>query len=1217
VGAGVPASDAEEQGDEGQKEDQAAGMHTSASALPQNARLRAVTRAQGAEAMLCLVCTTPPAVAGRTGSKDADGLVWRWPPARRLRALTSLLRMSVANISDSVPAAAGPGGGLEQGRAREGGVGGHEAGGVAGSCAQVGAGTVAAAAAAVGEAVQEVGLGDSVSWLALEALGGVFAQMAPPLRQTHGNGTSSAAERHIQARLSWAVMMLARVCARDMHIGCPVEGTENANVVGAVADMADALATRHSAAAACGYGQEFNPPFASSTALLLLKACAQGGGRVRGADIALRQLEYLAAASSVRAGLSVPQDSVRGSDCGQDAGVSLVLAALAAHCRFLHGTGENGGEWNLPPSSRCRTAPAQEAAALPDTLRWLSDGESVWGAALEVWDRLDAWGESARQQPAVFSSLAMVLEAAARAGGRAKMGNATWQLGAVAQLCIRAAALPQRHNFRGAPELSAEECDTGNGGWEASGSYSTALASLLAAVQACVPALGAHAGSVALVLSHSFSRRFGAMLDGPSLGALLSCYLASSRPSSSRGCTQSTDKDEVDAAGNLREAISRLLVDIHAHPGSPVTVPNVGDRLEWLRAGVRAVDAACYSSGHVLQIRRVYCPLTCGDLLKPRQAALAQDGSGEASAGAGARGRRILLYAVPALIEHVRALVRALRFEADKSRGAEAEVADVLSLLHSLVIADMSQQAANLEVVSGALLSASMLIKLNVTCPGAVVVAHNASAALRADSNVNGTGSEGPCPWRLGKLWSGVLFSPRMSPPLPFTSATDESDGSTKTNVWQARGASAAAGRHRARCMEIWVEMCLESGRQERRRLRHAHGDLGDGCRCGALQVGGLAEVRDALASWDSVDGPMSLKLVYVRMMFLLAPPESANAEQDKTPSPIGRIEALCKLLMQASRLIDSGAGRSRKMQEDAAKLVTRMVHLVASRFFCQLQSVKNLTASARRNTRGAAEKEVFEIAAVVQQHALRVAKLLEQMLLRCNHNQVGVATYAIEALGVMLSQLADVREQACKRAASASAPSKGADKEGIMKVEWYLLASVAQAAVQAWARPQQANLTNLRDPETGGGEGQSLTAQGPQANESCSLAVADTEDGPRGGMRWLSAEAATGLLRLLRKGIMTDEWQRRRVVRQAEVLVAYVAPHSLSDSLAAEMLLTLGGKHGGSSEQSAVLAMISRARSVDVASGKVLFWAHILSLCFVFASVRACPCVSACHHPP
>ena len=118
--------------------------------------------------------------------------------------------------------------------------------------------------------------------------------------------------------------------------------------------------------------------------------------------------------------------------------------------------------------------------------------------------------------------------------------------------------------------------------------------------------------------------------------------------------------------------------------------------------------------------------------------------------------------------------------------------------------------------------------------------------------------------------------------------------------------------------MEIWVEMCLESGRQERRRLRHAHGDLGDGCRCGALQVGGLAEVRDALASWDSVDGPMSLKLVYVRMMFLLAPPESANAEQDKTPSPIGRIEALCKLLMQASRLIDSGAGRSRKMQEDA-----------------------------------------------------------------------------------------------------------------------------------------------------------------------------------------------------------------------------------------------------------------------------------------------------------
>ena len=82
-------------------------------------------------------------------------------------------------------------------------------------------------------------------------------------------------------------------------------------------------------------------------------------------------------------------------------------------------------------------------------------------------------------------------------------------------------------------------------------------------------------------------------------------------------------------------------------------------------------------------------------------------------------------------------------------------------------------------------------------------------------------------------------------------------------------------------------------------------------------------------------------------------------------------------------------------------------------------------------------------------------------------------------------------------------------------------------------------------------------------------------------------------------------------------MLVAYVAPHSLSDSLAAEMLLTLGGKHGGSSEQSAVLAMISRARSVDVASGKVLFWAHILSLCFVFASVRACPCVSACHHPP
>jgi len=328
--------------------------------------------------------------------------------------------------------------------------------------------------------------------------------------------------------------------------------------------------------------------------------------------------------------------------------------------------------------------------------------------------------------------------------------------------------------------------------------------------------------------------------------------------------------------------------------------------------------------------------------------------------------------------------------------------------------------------------------------------------------------------------------------------------------------------------------------------------------------------------------------------MLLFTPSKGKDTGQEKTPRLIDQIQSLCTLLTQASRLVDSSAGRGKRTQERAAKLITRMVRLVASRLFCQLKSLKNTTPKIQRSSKILREEqEALELATGAQQHALKVAQLLEQLLLSCNHNQIGVATEAIEALGNMLSQLADIREQACareRRGVSASVSAKSADKESLMKVEWHLLASVAQAAMQAWARPHKTNSTYLLDADAEGGDGQ-LSALGNQTSQACLFVVAGSglEKGDnQDGMKWVSAEAATGLLRLLRKGIITDEWQRRRVVRQAQVLVARVAPSSLSDSLAAEMILILGGKHGGASDQSAVLAMILRARIVGVASGKV-----------------------------
>ena len=344
----------------------------------------------------------------------------------------------------------------------------YDAGGVAGSGQVVDVGTVAAAAAAIAEAAAEVGLGGSASLMALEALGAVFLQLAPPAN-AHGNATSSAGEgegmeanlsmavMNVAARseeedtcmllhLSTAVMMLARLCARDAHFQSRAASAESANAVSTVARMAHALAARHSAAAARGYVHVSDPRFASGTAHFLLKACAQGGGGVRGAEIALEQLERLAAAPPLHSQLSPPQNSVDGSDCGKGEDVLLVLAALASRCRYLS-PGVDSRRENAPePMPRSTTAPAYMdvvSVVSAGAQRWIPVGEYVWGAALEVWDRLDAWGESARQQPAALAMLATVLEAAARAGERAGTGNATWHRHAVAQLCMRAAALPQ------------------------------------------------------------------------------------------------------------------------------------------------------------------------------------------------------------------------------------------------------------------------------------------------------------------------------------------------------------------------------------------------------------------------------------------------------------------------------------------------------------------------------------------------------------------------------------------------------------------------------------------------------------------------------------------------------------------------------------------------------------------------------------------------------
>jgi hypothetical protein len=445
------------------------------------------------------------------------------------------------------------------------------------------------------------------------------------------------------------------------------------------------------------------------------------------------------------------------------------------------------------------------------------------------------------------------------------------------------------------------------------------------------------------------------------------------------------------------------------------------------------------------------------------------------------------------------------------------------------------------------------------------------------------------CAWKLGKDWFDVLVKSCMVADAEGAGERTGGNGSFVPSRAAAAAASAgrlsraAAGRlseESARSVAVWVEMCLEAARRRNQSAHKYDGSSTEsGCRCGALPSGPEAEARGALATWVRLKGNMSVRLKHLQLVLLLSLPQARSSGAPDEAAP----DEMEHLLTQAMQSLDGANRRDRsELKDRTAKLVTKLVGRASRGLLQQLRSPDKIARSGAGRSARARQRTGEQMASgLLMVDAMRTLQLIERLLVRCSQNRLPVHTEALQALGDMLSELASRQELACRRLSTAG----NADLESSAKVDWMSLAAAAQAAVQAWQRPPPLWTFCQTNGSATGGAGQAVEL-GPGAECTTEESLAGqckTLDQPS-----LSADSATGLVRLLRKGMMADEWQRRRTVRQAQALIAAVSPQCLSASLIAEMLLAMGGRHGGSGEQGAVQSLVARARALGVATGNV-----------------------------
>ena len=998
-----------------------------------------IQRAQGAQLILRRTCSPMPthAPAASEATSEAAG----WPAAHRLLALTTLLRLSNGNWSGSAHDGC-PSGFLELA-------------------------TVAGVAGELATAAEKVGLSNSACVMALGAL----TRHLPPLAL---QGAENAG-----GLLDGAVEKLAELCVRDAH-ACSAIGDQGG---GAVAEVASLAAFR--GGGTCVPAQARTQ---CRTALLLLKACAQGGGGALSGSIAVAQLAFLSSALE-REVTALGHDPAR----VKANVVQLVLHALAASCQMASGGDEGVG------------------------------GKTLWIQAMQVWDREDSWGVAARGCWQTLAALARVLRAVVMVE---HADDRTWHVHATSQLVSRAAAV--------AAAAAVAEGTGGNEGTgqEIVGDASKPLGLLLAAVAACARGLGPRAGTVAYALASCFVRQHGAVMRGQAVLSLLHCTIASTRslPNACRG----------DLERQLDDTIAVLLAK---SGGRIADAPAAGNRMQWLHALLDLLDM-------------------------PPRPVLAE------GAGVG-------VFVVPGLVAHVRGVLRSLQYgnsssdtlnaKTEKGGGLLAERTRKLALVLNRLRRLAGSHVLPLAVLDALMCSYSMLL-LGISC----------------DAGVQGEG----CPWKIGSDWFAVLLA-------LHSSNGKVSSGALGGNVERARSA------------EVWIWMCLEAVRRDTQ-----GGAASGGCSCGALKGGGLAAAREALSKWHQVQGPMSLQLVSYRLAFLLP----ANSSLGREAGGVDAVEVE-RLVTLASRLIDSAHNRNVNRQH-TSRLATDLVRRLSLASLQVLQEVSSqLAAHSRRRHVGQRMPTEYKEA---EQRVMRVVVVLEQLLVKCHHRRVLIATPAIQALAVMLSHFSDLREEASKRAASTQG-----GRDAKYRVDWWPMASLAQAAVQSWHRVRPPWVADLPIWEGGdrvnetlfaserklamtngsGAEQGLILPESPAghlvADDDCDdheQPVSEGDDRASAGLvedaeesrgkgeqfQGLSAEAATALLRLMRKGLMADRWQGLQVARHAHGLIAAVPPANLSASLAAEMLLTLGGKQGGQGEESLVLAWLERARGSKVAHGNV-----------------------------
>jgi hypothetical protein len=296
----------------------------------------------------------------------------------------------------------------------------------------------------------------------------------------------------------------------------------------------------------------------------------------------------------------------------------------------------------------------------------------------------------------------------------------------------------------------------------------------------------------------------------------------------------------------------------------------------------------------------------------------------------------------------------------------------------------------------------------------------------------------------------------------------------------------------------------------------------------------------------------MSLRLLCFRILLLVSPnsgtesPDSVlggggghalggGANAANTTCKMQQMQKIHGILMEAARLTDFCTSKASKVSttsqvqqcnKDAGRVVAQVVHAVCAATSLQLQSAEHLAARGRgkRGRRGPvrAQNEGEEEATAVMQGAIRVVQLLEPFLVRCLRNKVGLATSALEALGLLLSALiGEIHAQEVSKPRRSTPLTDHQHTPLIVgKAEWYALCAGAQVGVQAWQHNNRFN------------------------NSKSNELRAEDEDsrGEKGGWQWLSGEAATGLLRALRKGLPADEWQRRRAVKHGQAIVASVS---------------------------------------------------------------------------